>query len=255
MFFGKNRISNSARSSVVIENGQINSIINKPLNFLNSDETKQASPQPSEHSLFQPQYGKTLSVPDPNASQVVPVIITPAPITPPRPAIMTTPKASLANSKNNSAAELRPTLMVTTINDQQQPKTITVPNSRRLPVNGRIATIAPTKPRQQPVTPMGNNNQHQMIDETTPKNAVVNRARPAVYIPGTRMRMSSSASAGSKIFYLENSNQTFNNGNNTTNRYTPIDSHAPMGGNTKTWAAVPKFVFFPTLNNRFDLFL
>ena len=173
-----------------MENGQLNSLINKSLNILSADEKKQGSPQPSESNLFQPQYGKTLNVPDSTALQAVPAIIAPAPITPPRPAIMTTPKSSLANSKNNSAAELRPTLLVTTINDQQQPQTITVPNNRRLPVNGRIATIAPTKPRQQPATPMANNNnhQHQMINETTPKNVAINRPRPAVYIPGTRMR-------------------------------------------------------------------
>lgn len=189
MFLGKNRISSSARSSVVIENGLLNTLTPKPSNFLNADDKKRASPQPSETSLHLPHFGKTLNVPDQNALQVIPAIVAPAPITPPRPAIMTTPKSSVANSKNNSAAEIRPTLLVTTANDQQQPQTITVPNNRRLPVNGRIATIAPTKSRQQPVTPTANNsNHHQMINETTSKTMPTVRPRPAVYVAGTRMQ-------------------------------------------------------------------
>ena len=247
MFLGKNRISTSARSSVVMENGQLNPLTPRASNFLNPDDKKRASPQLSETSLHQPQFGKTLNVPDQNALQVIPAIVAPAPITPPRPAIMTTPKSSVANAKNNSAAEIRPTLLVTTVNDQQQPQTITVPNNRRLPVNGRIATIAPTKLRQQPVAPMANNsNHHQTINETTPKNIPIIRPRPAVYIAGTRMRrFERNSFLFENDLYLENPEQAVNNANNTTNRYHPTDSQGPAVGSTNTWSpAPPKFVIF-----------
>jgi hypothetical protein len=98
---------------------------------------------------------------------------------------MTTPKSSNTGAKN-VAPETRPLLLVTTAHDQQQPQTITVSNDRRLPVNGRLATIAPTKQRQQPVVSIMNNN-HQMINETASKKIINHRPRTAVYYSATRM--------------------------------------------------------------------
>jgi hypothetical protein len=186
MFLGKNKISTSAQSSLGVENGQINSSVNKPPNLINPDEKKRITQQLSDGLLPPPIYGKTLNVPDPNALQVLPIVTSPAPITPPRPAIMTTPKSSMANAKN-IAPDIRPTLLVTTANDKLQPQTITVPNGRRLPVNGRLAIIAPTKQRQQPIVPVMTNNNHQMINEITPKKIINHRPRTAVYYSPTRM--------------------------------------------------------------------
>ena len=181
MFFGKNKISTSARSSVATENGQINSPVNKTPNLLHPEEKKR-----TDSFLAQPQYGKTLSVPSSNVLQVLPIVTPPAPITPPRPAIMTTPKSSTANTKL-PPGEPRSLLLVTTTNSQQQPQTVTVPNGRRLPVNGRLATMAPTKQRQLPASSMMNN-KHQMINETAPKTYTNNRPRTALYFPPTSMQ-------------------------------------------------------------------
>ena len=186
MFFGKNKIATSVRSSLGVENGQVNAPVNKPPSLVNLDEKKRISQQNSDGLLTPPMYGKTLSVPDPNALQVLPIVTSPAPITPPRPAIMTTPKSATGSTKN-IATDIRPTLMVTTANDQLQLQTTTVPNGRRLPVNGRLATIAPTKPRQQPVTPIMTNSNHQMVNETTPNKTINHRPRTAVYYSTTRM--------------------------------------------------------------------
>ena len=116
MFLGKNKISISARSSDATENGQINAPVNKTPNLLNPDEKKRA-----DSFLTQPQYGKTLNVPNSNVLQVLPIITPAAPITPPRPAIMTTPKSSTANAKPPTT-EIRPLLLVTATNTQQQPQ-------------------------------------------------------------------------------------------------------------------------------------
>ena len=177
MFFGKNKISTSPRASVGNENGQINSSANKTLNLITLDETKRASQQPPDPFLAPPHYGKTLNVPDSNVLQVLPSVTPAAPITPPRPAIMTTPRIAQMKSLSN---ETKPGLLVTTTNNQQPPQTVTVPNGRRLPLNGRIATMTATKPRQQPIA----NNNHQMVNETTST-----KPRPAVYIPGKRRKI------------------------------------------------------------------
>lgn len=174
----KNKISTSARSSIAIENGHINSSTIKPANLINFDETKRTSQQNTNNVLTQPQFGKTLNVPDTNVLQVLPTVTPAAPITPPRPAIMTTPKS--ATSARNSTNDTRPLLLVTTVNDQIKPQTVTMPNGRRLPINGRLATITPTQPRQQPTT--------QMINETIPKKPINNRPRTALYSPLTRMK-------------------------------------------------------------------
>ncbi len=178
---GKNKISTSNRSSLNVENGPS---VNKTPNLINLDEKKRISQQQqTDNFLAQPQYGKTLNVPDTNVLQVLPTVTPPAPITPQRPAIMTTPK-----SAKTSATDTLPLLLVTTVNDQQKPETVTVSNGRRLPVNGRLATIAPTKQRQQPPVPLITNN-HQMISETIPKKPINNRPRTAVYVTSTRMKI------------------------------------------------------------------
>lgn len=175
----KNKPSTSARSSFAIENGHINSSTIKSPN----DEIKRTSQQHTDNFHTPSQYGKTLSVPDTNVLSVLPTITPPAPINPPRPAIMTTPKS--ATTAKTSTNDLRPTLLVTTVNDQQKPQTVTIPNGRKLPLNGRIATITPTKQRQQPNVPIITRS-HQMINETIQKKPInTTRPRTALYIPAT----------------------------------------------------------------------
>lgn len=193
---GKNKISTSRRPSATIENGYINT---KPPNSNTPDETKRTSQHFLDSSLTQHQYGKTLNVPDPNnVLHALPMATPAAPLIPPRPAIMSTPKSSIISIKNPSTSislsptETRPLLLVTTDNNQQQPQTITVPNGRRLPVNGgRMSTIISSKQRQQPIIPINNN--HQMINETTTQRTVPrkfsnNRPRTALFFTSARMK-------------------------------------------------------------------
>jgi hypothetical protein len=188
---GKNKISTSRRPSATIENGHINT-------KSNPDETKRTNQQIPDSSLIQHQYGKTLNVPDSNSVlHSLPMATPAAPLMPHRPAIMSTPKSSMISVKNPSTSiglsptETRPLLLVTTDNNQQQPQTITVPNGRRLPLNGgRMTTITSSKQRQQPIIPINNN--HQMINETTTQRTVPrkfsnNRPRTALFFTSARM--------------------------------------------------------------------
>jgi hypothetical protein len=188
---GKNKISTSRRPSAAIENGHIN-IKSNP------DEIKRTNQQIPDSSLIQHQYGKTLNVPDSNSVlHSLPMATPAAPLMPHRPAIMSTPKSSMISVKNPSTSiglsptETRPLLLVTTDNNQQQPQTITVPNGRRLPLNGgRMTTITSSKQRQQPIIPINNN--HQMINETTTQRTVPrkfsnNRPRTALFFTSARM--------------------------------------------------------------------
>jgi hypothetical protein len=245
MGLSKNKTAAAARSSVGIENGNLSPTANKTPNLINLDETKRTTPKTADNILSQPQYGKTLNVPDTNAVQALPIVTPAAPITPPRPAIMTTPKSATATTPKNPAAEIRPLLLVTAANDQKQPQTTTVPNSRRLPVNGRLALIAPTKPRQQSI--MTNN--HQMINEITPKKHINDRPRTALYFttPTTRMKIKQFIYLFIEIIYLENSNQSseqhqilLNNVNNPTNRHDSIGSHTSTDDGIDHWSVAPK---------------
>ena len=191
---GKNKISTSRRPSTTIENGHINTkhpIIN------NFDETKRISQQGTENFPSSYQYGKTLNVPDPNnVLHALPAATPAAPLIPPRPAIMSTPKSAIISVKNPSTAiglsptEARPLLLVTAGNEQQPVQTVTVPNGRRLPLNGRMATMVSTKQRQQPTVSVNNDNHHhQMINErTAQKKYPNNRPRTALFFTSTRMR-------------------------------------------------------------------
>jgi hypothetical protein len=195
MFLGKNKVSTSRRPSATIENGHIHS---KSTNLLNPDETNRTSQQNPDGFLNQHHFGKTLNVPDHNSVlHVLPLATPPAPLNAPRPAIMSTPKSSMISVKNPSTSiglsptETRPLLLVTTDNDQHQPQTMIVPNGRRLPLNGRMATVTSTKQRQQPTIPI-NNNHHQMVNETitqkmSPKKYTNNRPRTALFFTSTRM--------------------------------------------------------------------
>jgi len=190
----KNKISTSRRPSATIENGLINF---KPPNLNNPDETKRISHQATDGLLTQQQYGKTLNVPDQNSVlHALPMATSAAPLNPPRAAIMSTPKSTIVSARNSSTSigfsptETRPLLLVTTDN-QKHPQTITVPNGRRLPLNGRMTTVASTKQRQQPTIPINDN--HQMINETTtqritPKKYINNRPRTALFFTSTRMK-------------------------------------------------------------------
>ena len=195
----KNKISTSRRPSATIENGHINP---KPPTFGNIDETKRISQTGVDNFPNQHLYGKNLNVPDPTGATLHPLPnATPAaPLNPPRPAIISTPKTSIISVKNPSTAvhlsptETRPLLLVTTDNQQNQPQTTTVPNGRRLPLNGRIATMGSTKTRQQPtIANNNNNNQHQMINETTTQRSSAqrkftnNRPRTALFFTSGRM--------------------------------------------------------------------
>jgi len=246
---GKNKISTSPRSSVGVENGHIHPSPNKILNIINPDETKRTSQQSTNNFLAQPQYGKTLNVPDTNVLQVLPVVTPAAPITPPRPAIMTTPKSSTAMAAKNAANDTLPLLFVTTVNDQQKPQTVTIPNGQRLQLNGRLATIAPTKQRQQPTMPMMTNN-HQMINETVPKKSMNNRPRTAVFCTTTRMKIQT-IYLFIKIIYLENMHPSseqhqsiLNNGNDKTNRYDSIDSQNSFDDGIDNWSSAPRLIIF-----------
>lgn len=196
IFLNKNKISTSGRLSAGIENGHI---ISKPPNLINFDETKRSNQQNTEPPFqTQHQYGRTLNVPDSdNVLHVLPTATPAAPLNPPRPAIMSTPKASMISVKNPSTyisvspTETRPLLLVTTDSDQKQPQTTTVPNGRRLPLNGRMATVMTTKQRQQPTIPI--NNDHQIVNETTiqrmaPKKYGNSRPRAALFFTSTRMQ-------------------------------------------------------------------
>jgi hypothetical protein len=182
MFLAKNKISTSARPSIALENGHINSPTTKTPNLINLDETKRAA----DNSHTQPQFGKTLNIPSTGVLRALPMATPPAPINPPRPAIMTTPRMNAKNpSINLPPTEMRPTLLVTAASNQQQsPQTKTAPSGLRLPVNGRLATVVSPKPRQQPSVPMNSNN-HQMVNEITSKKHVNSRPRTALFI--TRM--------------------------------------------------------------------
>lgn len=195
LFSNKNKISTSRRPSAHIENGHI---ITKPSNPNNLDETKRISQQHPDNSFIQHQYGKTLNVPDPNnVLHALPMSTPAAPLNPPRPAIMSTPKSSMITIKNPSTSislsptETRPLLLVTTDNEQNQPQTMTVPNGRRLPLNAnRMATMISSKQRQQPTIPSN----HQMINEistqkTASKKFINNRPRTALFFSTTRMKI------------------------------------------------------------------
>ena len=191
----KNKISTSRRPSAGVENGHI---ATKPPNVMHLDETKRANQQTTDPFHAPQQYGKTLSVPDPtNVLHALPLATPAAPLNPPRPAIMSTPKSSMISLKNPSTsiglspAESRPLLLVTTDNDQTQPQTTTVPNGRRLPLNGRMQAVMKTKQRQQSAVPT--TDEHQMINETTlqkgaPRKFVHSRPRTALFFTSTRMK-------------------------------------------------------------------
>ena len=166
----------------------------KPGNGLSSDPTQRSAPPGPDGSIGQYQYGTTLNVPDPNQMHHnSSSIVTPAPLNPPRPAIMSTPKSSMIAVKNPTSSiglsptETRPLLLVTTDNDQ--PQTKIVPQGRRLPLNGRLATIVTGKQRSS--APFSND-EHQMINETTPNQRLTNRKYPSAR-PRTALFFSSSS--------------------------------------------------------------
>ena len=191
----KNKFPTGGRPSSGVENGHI---MSKPPNLINFDETKRSNQQNPDQFHSQHQYGKTLNVPDPNSVlHALPNATPAAPMNPPRAAIMSTPKSSMISVKNPptsmglSPTEARPLLLVTTNNEQSQPQTTTVPNGRRLPLNGRMATAMTTKQRQQPTVPT--NDEHQIIHETTtqkmaPRKYTTSRPRAALFFTSTRMQ-------------------------------------------------------------------
>jgi len=244
MFLGKNKISSSPRSSVVIENGHINSTVNKTPNLINLNETKPTNQSQTDHFSVQSQYGKTLNVPNTKVLQVLPIVTPAAPINPPRTAIMTTPKSSTTTTAKNSSTETRPFLLITTINEQQQPKTITVPNDQRLPLNGRSTTIASTQQRQQPIVSMVTNN-HQMINEKTPKKPINNRPRTALYLTSSRMKIKLSIDLLFDIMYLGNLDQS-------SEQYQPLLNNG--NDSMDDWSVAPRLVIFSFFENLFNLF-
>ena len=135
----KNRVSASDRVNNITENGRT---YPKSPNSTNFDQTKRVNQQSSEGFPTHHHYRNTLNVPDPNNDlSILPMATKPAPLNPPRPAIMTTPKSSSVSVKNPSTlvnlspTENRPLLLVTTDNDQQQPQTVVAPNEHHLPFN------------------------------------------------------------------------------------------------------------------------
>lgn len=184
-----------------MENGSINS---KPTNTLSTDQAHRTSGSGTDSSTSQHQYGKTLNVPDPNSLHPNPTsIASPAPLNPPRPAIMSTPKSSMiavktpATSIGLSPTETRPLLLVTTENANQQPETKAISQGRRLPLNGRLATISTTKQRQ---TPANSNNDHRTVNETTCTQRAPNRKYSASR-PRTALFFSSTRKSIAIIFF------------------------------------------------------
>ncbi|CAF2420803.1 unnamed protein product [Rotaria sp. Silwood2] len=221
MFLGKNKVSTSRRQSNAIENGYINS---KPPHLLNLDETKRTNPPITDSIQSQHHYGKTLNVPDlNNVLHVLPMVTPPAPLNPPRPAIMTTPKSSIISVKNPSTSialsptETRPLLLVTTDNCQQQPQTMIVPNGRRLPLNGQMTSrITSSKQASAPL-----NIDHQTIRETTTekiptKKFINNRPRTALFFSSTRVPDQSPE---------QHQPLLGSSGNDTSSRHDSLDSH------------------------------
>ncbi|UJR27700.1 hypothetical protein I4U23_008977 [Adineta vaga] len=247
LFLGKNKVSTSRRPSSGLENGHV--INSKGPNLINLDETKRTSQQTHDGFIIQHQYGTTLNVPDPTSVlHVLPIATSPAPLNAPRPAIMSTPKSSMICVKNPSTAialsptETRPLLLVTTENHQHRPQTITVPNERRLPLNGRMAPIISTKQRQQPKLPTTNN--HQMINETTTttttqklpsKRYVNNRPRTALFFTSTRGPDQSP----------EQHQPLLSSSGNDISRHGSVDSHTStddgMGPNDN-WSTAPRTI-------------
>lgn len=190
---GKNKVSTSRRPSVGMENGHING---KSLNLLIIENVKCSYQLGTDNFPPPHHYGKTLNVPDMNnVPHAVPVTTPPAPINPPRPAIMTTPKSSVISVKNPSTSialsptETRPLLLVTTENDHHQPKTVTVPNGRRLPLSGPITSRLPLVKQSSGSA----NAEHQTIRETTTdklvsKKYMHNRPRTALFFSSTSMK-------------------------------------------------------------------
>ncbi|CAF0900785.1 unnamed protein product [Rotaria sordida] len=191
----KNKLSISGETGVNIENGYIH----------------HHQQQSNDGFIPQFQYGKTLNVPN-----ALPTITPSTSKTLLRPAIMTTPKSSTIILKNSSnilpSIDTRPLLVVTT-NDQQKPQTITVPNNRRLPLNGRMATVIQPKQRQQLRMPIINKNNHQIINETTSKKFVNNRPRTALLFNSTHQ------SSEQHLPLLNNTNDIINRHNSIDNNW------------------------------------
>ena len=194
MFWGKGNNSGSRRPSTAMENGHISSNNARLSNVSVSDKSQRPSQANSENGQNLHQYGRTLNVPDPNVvHHTVTAIVSPAPLNPPRPAIMSTPKSVSIALKNPSTSiglspsETRPLLLVTTENDPDQPQTKAVPQGRRLPLNGRLTTVASNKQRQQPTIP---NQNHQVVNESAggqrgPRKSS-GRPRTALFFPSGR---------------------------------------------------------------------
>ncbi|CAF3010742.1 unnamed protein product [Rotaria socialis] len=223
MFLSKNKVSSSRRSSAVMENGHI---ITKSSNSLGVDEAHRTNNHPNIDSLSnQHHYGKTLNVPDLTSTlHALPIVTPPAPINPPRPAIMTTPKSTMISIKNPSNSlglsptETRPLLLVTTENDQQHTKTVTVPNGRRLPLSVPVTSRAPVVTKQ---ATLPKHNDHQTIRETTTeklssKKYISSRPRPALFFSSTRAPDQSPE---------QHQPLLGSSGNDTSSRHDSIDSH------------------------------
>ncbi|CAF1545967.1 unnamed protein product, partial [Adineta steineri] len=238
---GKNKVSTSRRPSINIENGHVN--------LINLDETKRTAPPVTDSFLNQQQqqqqYGKTLNVPEPTSVlHVLPLVTPPAPLNPPRPAIMSTPKSSIICVKNPSTSvalsptETRPLLLVTTDNDQHRPHTMTVSNERHLPLNGRMVSVISSKQRQQPNTPYDDH--HQMISEIAtqripPRKHTNNRPRTALFFTSTRGPDQSP----------EQHQPLLGSSGNDTSRHGSLDSHTStddgFGGNDN-WSNAPRLI-------------
>ena len=247
MFWNKPNVPTSRRTSSAVENVPSNG---KAPNSTHLDPTKRVSQQSADGSQPPPpQYGKTLGVPDPKSvPHVLPMLVSPAPLNPPRPAIMSTPKSSMASVKNPSTSinlsptDTRPLLLVTSENNQQRTKTKTVPQGRRLPVNAGITTTVSAKTRQQPTIPIN----HHVINETTgtqrtaagasttaAKKYVPTRPRTALFFSSTRMNALHEANHRPHEHFhigLDQSSEQrqpllAGSGNDTSSRHDSLDSH------------------------------
>jgi len=244
MFWGKSNNGGSRRPSNTMENGHINSNNTRLSNVSVTDKSQRPSQPGSDNGQNQHQYGKTLNVPDPNSvHHTITAIASPAPLNPPRPAIMSTPKAASISVKNPPTAislsptETRPLLLVTTETDQDQsPQTKIVPQGRRLPLNGRMATIALNKQRQQPTIP---NQNHHLVNESTSnqrngaRKYSTGRPRTALFFPSGRADQSPE----------QHQPLLASSGNDTSSRHDSMDSHTSTEegfGLNDNWPSVNK---------------
>ena len=157
-----------------------------------------------------------------------------------------------------SPTEARPLLLVTTESGQQQTKAVA--QSRRLPLNGRLATVASTKQRQQPSIPTANHYHHHTVNESgtnqrpTARKYVSSRPRAALFFTSPRTCKTVKREGHFLLFvFVGGPDQSpeqhqpllASSGNDTSSRHDSIDSHTSTDdgfGPNDGWPVASRFV-------------